>query len=432
VGLSAGYATNRGLVRQTNEDSYLVRKGLYVVCDGMGGARAGEVASQMACERMVEVDPAGADKQAVRAAIIDANERISARSMAEPRLLGMGTTLTLALIQGDTLLLGHVGDSRAYLLHEGTLRQLTDDHSWVGEMVRRGEITAEQAAVHPHRSVITKALGTDGEAEPDLVEVTLEPGDRIMLCSDGLSGMVRGPEIEEVLRQAEGPQAAADALVAAALRGGGEDNVTVVVVEMTADTPAAAEPASADQDGTAAGEAPEGQDGTAPAPAPAPTSTDDVIMGPTDRGEERTSVPGFMRPALGMGAKLGRRPPIWARQAASPAPAEAASKPARKRSRLDRKWILTTAVVVIILALAIAAFAVFNSNVYYVGTSEGQVALYHGLPASIIGIQLSSVVEQSTVSYDSLPDYQRDRVDAHDLVGKETGQSFLRGLAGSQ
>lgn len=416
MGLSAGYATNRGLVRQTNEDSYLVRRGLYVVCDGMGGARAGEVASQMACERMLEVDPAVADKEAIRVAIVDANERISARSMAEPRLLGMGTTLTLALIRDDSLVLGHVGDSRAYLLHEGALRQLTDDHSWVGEMVRRGEITVEQAAVHPHRSVITKALGTDGEAEPDLVEVVLEPGDRLMLCSDGLSGMVRAAEIEALLQQAEGPQAAADALVAAALRGGGEDNVTVVVVEMTADAPAA-------PTGSADGEA---------STAITPGSGDDVVMGPSDRGEERASVPGFMRPALGMGAKLSRRPPIWARQAAGSAPAETASKPPRKRSRLDRKWILTTVVVVIVLALAIAAFAVFNSNVYYVGTSDGQVALYQGMPGSILGIQLSSVVEQGTVSYDSLPDYQRDRVDAHDLVGKEAGQTFLRGLAGSQ
>ena len=115
--LSAGFATNRGLVRQTNEDTYLVRKGLYVVCDGMGGARAGEVASQMACERMVNVDPAQAGKEEVRAAIVDANERIAARSMAEPRLLGMGTTLTLALIRDATLVLGHVGDSRAYRGH---------------------------------------------------------------------------------------------------------------------------------------------------------------------------------------------------------------------------------------------------------------------------------------------------------------------------
>jgi PPM family protein phosphatase len=411
---SAGYATNRGLVRQTNEDSYLVRRGLYVVCDGMGGARAGEVASQLACERMVEIDPAQAAKDDIRAAIVDANQHIAARSLAEPRLLGMGTTLTLALIRDEVMLLGHVGDSRAYLLHEGSLRQVTDDHSWVGEMVRRGEITPAEAAVHPHRSVITKALGTEGETEPDLVEVALEPGDRVMLCSDGLSGMVSDQDIETLLREADGPQAAAEALVAAALKGGGEDNVTVVVVDLSADD--TARPA-----GEPGGDA-EGVAETTPGAA---AEDDEVAMGPTDRGVERSSVPGFMRPALGMRSKLSRRPPLWARQAPGSAEAEPASEP---RSR-KRKWIITAAVVVIVLALAIAAFSVFNSKVYYVGTSEQMVALYQGLPASVLGIDLSSVVEVGTVRYDSLPDYQKKRVDAHNLVGKDTGQTFLRGLA---
>jgi hypothetical protein len=137
-----------------------------------------------------------------------------------------------------------------------------------------------------------------------------------------------------------------------------------------------------------------------------------------------------MRPALGsMSARLGRRPPIWARQAPHAAETEA---PKKSGFRVKRAWIITAVVVIIVLALAIAAFAVFNNNVYYVGASDGMVALYEGLPASILGIQLSSVVEVSTVSYDSLPDYQRERVDAHDLVGKEEGQAFLQGLAALQ
>jgi PPM family protein phosphatase len=413
VRLSAGFASNRGLVRQTNEDSFLVRKGLYVVCDGMGGARAGEVASQMACESMVAVDPAVAGRAELLAAIVDANEHIAARSMAEPRLLGMGTTLTSALIHDSTMLLGHVGDSRAYLLHQGTLRQVTDDHSWVGEMVRRGEITWAEAATHPHRSVITKALGTDGEATPDLLEVTLEAGDRLLLCSDGLSGMVSNESIQEILRRPDDPQVVANALVAAALKGGGEDNVTVVVVEVGAD----------DQTDTAG-------DGAGTGAGTGAASQDGVILGPSDRGEERSSVPGFMRPALGMGAKLSRRPPIWAKQAPRAAPAAEARGKDGRWSR--RKWILTAAVVVVILALAIAAFAVFNSNVYYVGTSDGMVSLYQGLPTSLLGIRLSSVVEISVVRYDSLPQYQQERVDAHDLVGKAQGQAFLQGLAALQ
>jgi len=403
VGLVAGFASHRGLVRQTNEDSFLVRKGLYVVCDGMGGARGGEVASQMACGRLVALAPRSAGKDELRDAIADANGAIAARSVAEPHLLGMGTTLTSALIADGTVILGHVGDSRAYLLHEGTLRQLTDDHSWVGEMVRRGELTAAQAAVHPHRSVITRALGTDGEAPPDLLEVGLEPGDRLLLCTDGLSGMVSDGKIEEVLRQPDDPQAAADALVQAALEGGGEDNITVVVVDLVSDD----EPGAASDD---------------------IADDDTVTLGPADRGEGKvSSVPGFMRPAVGMGARLGRRPPIWARPAPDAASAaQAAGKPARWSRR---RWILTAAVVVVVLALAVAAFAVFNSSVYYVGNADGMVALYQGLPATLMGIHLSSVVELSTVSYDSLAAYQRERVDARDLIGKEGGQAFLRGLA---
>jgi PPM family protein phosphatase len=406
VGLVAGFASHRGLVRQTNEDSFLVRKGLYVVCDGMGGARGGEVASQMACERLVALAPDSAGKDELREAILDANGSISARSVAEPHLLGMGTTLTSALIRDGSVIVGHVGDSRAYVLHEGTLHQLTDDHSWVGEMVRRGELTAAQAAVHPHRSVITRALGTEGDADPDLLEIRLEAGDRLLLCSDGLSGMVADEQIEEILLQPGGPQVAADALVQAALKGGGEDNITVVVVDLV----------SGDGQGPGSDEGAE---------------DDAVTLGPADRGEERvSSVPGFMRPALGMGARLSRRPPIWARQTPDGAQAtQSAGKPARWSRR---RWIITAAVVVVVLALAAAAFAVFNSNVYYVGNADGMVALYQGLPATLLGIHFSSVVELGTVTYDSLAAYQQERVDAHDLVGKEEGQAFLRGLAALQ
>ena len=233
--LQAGYASNVGLVRQTNEDSYLLRWGLYAVCDGMGGARAGEIASEMACRGLLEVDPLTADGPALVEAVKGINRAIAERSGQDPSLLGMGTTLTAALAGPDKITLVHVGDSRAYLLHEGRLRQLTEDHSWVAEMIRRGELTPAEAAIHPHRSVITKALGTERELSPDLVETEVRPGDRLMLCSDGLTGMVFDPEIEEALNQDLGAQEAADFLAAAALAAGGEDNVTVIVVDVHAD-----------------------------------------------------------------------------------------------------------------------------------------------------------------------------------------------------
>ncbi|NLE11517.1 MAG: serine/threonine-protein phosphatase, partial [Actinobacteria bacterium] len=153
--LQAGVASDRGLVRSANEDSFLLRRGLYAVCDGMGGARGGEVASQMACLGLLGLNPETAGQRDLCAAISSANQAIAHRGAGEAHLLGMGTTLTAILVKEGHLTLAHVGDSRAYILHSGELTQLTEDHSWVGEMVRRGELTPEQAAVHPHRSVIT-------------------------------------------------------------------------------------------------------------------------------------------------------------------------------------------------------------------------------------------------------------------------------------
>lgn len=258
--LHAGVASDRGLVRPANEDSFFLRKGLYAVCDGMGGARAGEVASQMACMGLMGLDPASAGKKELRTAVVSTNQAIVSRSLAEDKLLGMGTTLTAVMIKEGLLILAHVGDSRAYLFHEHSLVQLTDDHSWVGEMVRRGEITVEQAAVHPHRSVITRALGTDREVEPDIKEITVIAGDRIVLCSDGLTGMVKGEQIAGLLAEAEPPQATAEALVKAALEAGGEDNVTVVVVDIGATDSQGGEEDGDDQVG------------------------DQVLLGPSDRG----------------------------------------------------------------------------------------------------------------------------------------------------
>ncbi len=254
--LRVGVASDRGLVRQTNEDSYVTRRGLYAVCDGMGGARAGEVASEMACRGLLTLDPATAGPEELREAIVEANLAIARRSLEEERLLGMGTTLTAVLAGGRSLNLAHVGDSRAYLLRSGNLTQLTEDHSWVGEMVRRGELTPAQAAVHPHRSVITKALGTDGDAYPDIFEVSVEAGDRVMLCSDGLTGMVSDPEIAEILGRDEDPQATAGLLVQAALNGGGEDNVTVVVLDVVAAGESGDGPTGADEAGARPGRRP--------------------------------------------------------------------------------------------------------------------------------------------------------------------------------
>ena len=433
--LRAGVASDRGLVRQTNEDSYLVRQGLYAVCDGMGGARAGEVASEMACQELLALDPATAGPEELRGTIEEANVAIARRSLEEERLLGMGTTLTAALAGERSLSLAHVGDSRGYLLHDSSFTQLTDDHSWVGEMVRRGELTPAQAAVHPHRSVITKALGSDGGADPDIFEVLVEAGDRVLLCSDGLTGMVSDSEIAEILRLDEDPQAVAVLLVQAALNGGGEDNVTVVVVDIL--------PISEKPDVVESGEG---------------RSGDEILLGPSDRGVLSAARAGRgRRSGAGVRGRLGGRVgpllrPVATRSAeggpatVSPAetatlsilgsPSEAApaieSAAARAHGWTRRKWISLAVAIVAVLAIAIVGFAVFNSTVYYVGVAEGTVALYHGLPGSVVGIALSSVIERGTAAYESLAPYLQARIDTHDLVSKEEGQLFLRSLSAQQ
>jgi len=422
VRLRAGVASDRGLVRQTNEDSYLARRGLYAVCDGMGGARAGEVASQMACQGLLSLDPASAGQQDLRAAIVEANLAIARRSLTEEPLLGMGTTLTAVLAGEGALSLAHVGDSRAYLLHDGSLTQLTSDHSWVGEMVRRGELTPAQAAIHPHRSVITRALGTDGDVEPDMFEVPVEEGDRVLLCSDGLTGMVSDPEITELLRRDDDPQVVAELLVQAALAGGGEDNVTVVVVDvLSRDDQTGADSKGDDQTGAD----PEGDD----------MSGDEILVGPSDRGVlSAASSHRSRRPSAVVRERLARRAgpllrPVASRAGGDPPPTAVPSEPqSSSRTRKRRVWVSLVVVVALVVAIAIVGFAVFNSTVYYVGTSEGIVALYHGLPGSFLGIDLSSVIERGTVTYDSLASHLQERVNTHDLVNKEQGQLFLRTL----
>ncbi|MGQ0805778.1 MAG: Stp1/IreP family PP2C-type Ser/Thr phosphatase [Actinomycetota bacterium] len=233
--LVVGEKTDKGRVREGNEDERLIdrRMDLYAVADGMGGHQAGEVASQTAIEAL---RAAVANGTSIRDAITQANEAVLERSAGDERLRGMGTTMTAAtLAAGGTLLIGHVGDSRAYLIRDGELQQVTEDHSLVEEMVRGGELTPEQAEVHPQRSVITRALGIDPAVEVDMYPVELRDGDRILLCSDGLSGMVRTEDIAAILQREPDPQKAANKLVDAANKAGGEDNITVVILDVVAD-----------------------------------------------------------------------------------------------------------------------------------------------------------------------------------------------------
>ncbi len=230
-----GSRSDVGLVRGHNEDAFLVDAPLFCVCDGMGGQAAGEVASAIAIETIAAHAPLHADDTLLGACIEAANDAIIERGALGEGSPGMGCTASAVLIEDDKMAIGHVGDSRIYLLRAGTLVRATHDHSFVEELVDAGEITPEEARVHPSRSVITRALGNDPEMYADHFLLDAETGDRIIVCSDGLSGMITDAEIEAIAVSSATPQGAADNLVSAALTEGGHDNVTVIVIDVVSD-----------------------------------------------------------------------------------------------------------------------------------------------------------------------------------------------------
>ncbi len=232
----AGFAgaTDPGRRRRRNEDSYVIDPPLFAVADGMGGAQAGEVASKLAAGA---VKSRGAD---VESLIQEANRRVHQRSLEDPNTSGMGTTLTVAAVADGVVSIGHVGDSRAYLVRDGKLEQLTEDHSLVGELMRSGKLSPEEAESHPQRSMITRALGTDPDVDVDIFSVEPRPDDLFLLCSDGLTSMVDDREILRLVGEKRGDlQELVKALIKAANKGGGEDNITVIAFEIgDADAPA--------------------------------------------------------------------------------------------------------------------------------------------------------------------------------------------------
>jgi protein phosphatase len=238
--------SDTGRRRLGNEDAYVVEPPLFVIADGMGGARAGEIAAGLAATAFEEAETR--DETALGSIIADANRRIWERSLADPATAGMGTTITVALVDepGGRITFGHVGDSRAYRVRDGEIEQITTDHSLVAELVQSGVLTPEEAERHPQRSAITRALGTEAAVAADIFTIEAEADDLFLLCSDGLSDMLTDREMATAIATAGGdPKLAADALVKAANARGGEDNVTVVLFEMVAGE-AAAEPAPAE------------------------------------------------------------------------------------------------------------------------------------------------------------------------------------------
>lgn len=224
--------TDRGKVRESNEDAFGYRDGLFVVADGMGGHKAGEVASAIAVETILKADLTGEIKTALQTSLIAANQEILKRAEQNKEYSGMGTTVAVLFLGTERAYVTNIGDSRVYHLSNNNLKQLTSDHSLVNELIKTGEITVEEAKSHPQRNILTLALGSNESLAPEIIEIELTKGDKFLLCSDGLTGAVPETLIKEFMSLGDGPETIVNRLIDSANESGGADNITVILVEI--------------------------------------------------------------------------------------------------------------------------------------------------------------------------------------------------------
>jgi len=403
VSIALRYAARSdvGLVRANNQDSAYAGPHLLVVADGMGGHAGGDVASSVAIAALAPLDgeshgPDDALGELERA-LEAARDEIVARTEAEPDLAGMGTTVTAILRAGNKLAMVHLGDSRGYLLRDGALTQVTTDHTFVQHLVNTGKITPEEAEHHPQRSVVMRVLGDfDPDVAPDLSVREARPGDRWLLCSDGLSGFVSGDTIADTLRDVADVDACADRLVQLALRAGGGDNVTVIVADVV------------ELDNVPDGDGPSTSAaivGSAATSRNRPTAAAD---GPAARASALSKQAG----AAARSAADGAPPAADAGAADSSEDAEDADTPDPRRRRRRRVVAaLVTLVVLAALATGVVLSYRWTQTQHYVGIDAGTVAIYQGIPQTIGPIALSTVVERSDARIADLSSYVRDRLE---------------------
>jgi protein phosphatase len=369
------HRTDTGRQRHANEDSYFARSPMFAVADGMGGAQAGEVASRIAArafERAPDSDTA--PESQLEAIALDANREIHDVAQRDSSTAGMGTTLTAALVDGDEVAIGHVGDSRAYVLRGGELKRLTKDHSLVEELRRQGRLTEEEAEEHPQRSIITRALGPEPEVEVDTMTFPAKAGDVFLLCSDGLTTMVSEEEIRRILAEARTLRSAVNKLIDAANSGGGRDNITAVAFRL----------------------AEEGEEPDEGATLIARTAESAGLTA------ER------MRQA---GDRLRGQGPM-------PLP--------HKR----RRWLRAGLILLAIAAVVAIAFLIARS-IYFLGTDEdGRVAMYRGLPYELpLGIDLYSEQESIGVQAETLSPERQDVVTEHKLRSEDDARDILEDIS---
>ncbi len=402
-----GANTHVGLVRQLNEDSFFADDRLFVVADGMGGHEAGEVASQIAIETLVSglsippglASPAatqsaepgalgatayqdGSDPESeiivnwLTQAVKDANGAIYTEGTRRGDALRMGTTLTAAYVGDSKIYVAHVGDSRAYILHASRLSQLTRDHSLVADLVSKGQISPEQATTHPQRSVITRALGIEPAVTVDLYIFVPSPGDRLLLCSDGLSGMTNDATIENVLLTEAEPDQAVSKLIDVACAGGGDDNVTAIVIDFLDTGPATSSPA-------------ERADAQIPTPSQQ-TSPQLSHVAVLDQGQELARDPAMTQQGIPL--------------VSSDLDHTGEFTPTIRRRFRWKRWIAAIAVLAIVGVAGWLGASWFISNSYYVGIKDGNVAIYQGLPERLLGSRWSDLVSTLDIPVSQLPE----------------------------
>ena len=354
-------ATDIGQVRDGNEDTYVVEEPLFALADGMGGHRGGEVASRIAIETLERLFATG--EGTLPELVREANRAVFERSMSDRSVSGMGTTLTAAVLEGDRVRLAHVGDSRAYLLREGELRQVTEDHTLVHRMVTEGELTEAEAEVHPHRNILIRVVGVDQNVDVDELELDVRPGDRLMLCSDGLHDMLSSQHISRILTTEADPHAAVRRLIADANDAGGIDNITVILLDF--------HDAEATEGGSTA------RDVT--------TETRTIPRPSGSRAATATT---------GTGGWGGRAEPTSS--SAEQEPPRPPRRPLAGRIRRTRV-ALWTGVVVAVLVLAFVGFRMYLDTQWYVGVSDGRVAVFRGMPTEVGGFDLHRLIVETTI-----------------------------------
>lgn len=392
--LSLRYAAHSeiGLVRKNNQDSGYASPRLLVVADGMGGAAAGDLASAAAVHQLRRADRADHESPVSGEQMLEllagqlhlANEKIADLVADDSSLEGMGTTVTAALFDGSQLGLVHIGDSRAYLLRDRQLTRLSHDHSWVQSLVDEGKLTTEEAAYHPHRSLLLKVLNGLQQNDPDTSLVDLQTGDRLLFCSDGLCGLVEDDELAAILSEHEGRDEAMRVLIDAAHREGGIDNITIIVADV-GDAPAG-DAESAPAAPTVVGAA---VDREIPVVPPRPPDTDHTPVQRLD--PDGNPVPTLME---------------------SPDEEETRYAPRLRRPGGRRFWRITlgTVLVLVLLGAGLGAGYAWSRTQYYVGPAGDQVAIHRGLAQSVLGLPLSEVHEVQDINLADLPPVYREKV----------------------